>query len=137
MTFATWSDAFAIGIPSIDEQHRWLFDATSKLHAALQQPDVDRFVVGEFLEGLMDYTVNHFIVEEELFERYQYPGAQSHKALHDKFTAAVMEQLMKFEDGAELGNEVLDLVRDWLIHHIQHADKEYAPFFRERGVMIP
>jgi hemerythrin len=136
MAFALWSDDFSIGIPSIDEQHRWLFDATNKLHDELQKPEVHREVVLEVLEGLMDYTMNHFIVEEELFERYQYTDAQAHKALHDKFTASVMDLLTKFEDGEDLGKEVLDLVKNWLINHIQRTDKEYAAFLKAHGVSI-
>ncbi len=31
----------------------------------------------------MNYTVNHFIVEEACFERYDYPERIVHKALHD------------------------------------------------------
>ncbi|HZW13420.1 MAG TPA: bacteriohemerythrin [Noviherbaspirillum sp.] len=137
MTFTSWSDNYAIGIKAIDDQHRWLFDATDKLHHELQKPQVDRAVVQEFLQGLMDYTMNHFIVEEELFERYKYPEAKEHKALHDKFNAAVMDHLMKFEDGADLGNEVLELVRNWLVHHVQNADKKYAPFFAQHGITVP
>ncbi|GAB3549956.1 hypothetical protein GCM10027343_32410 [Noviherbaspirillum agri] len=136
MTQTSWSDDYAIGIKTIDDQHRWLFDTTDKLHRELQKPQADRAAIQEFLQGLMDYTMNHFIIEEELFERYEYPEAKAHKALHDKFSAAVMDHLMKFEDGADLGNEVLDLVKNWLVNHIQNVDRKYGAFFEERGVTV-
>ena len=90
MAFMEWSSELSVGLDSVDDQHKWLLDATNRLHDALNQPQTDRAAVAEILEGLMDYTMNHFIMEEELFERFDYPQAARHKAMHDLFTRTVM-----------------------------------------------
>ena len=133
MTFMPWSDEFRVGLDEVDDQHQWLFDATNRLHNEINKPGHSREVIGEILEGLMDYTMNHFIMEEELFERYGYPQAQAHKALHDKFTASIMNTLTAFEDGADIESEVMDILKDWLVQHIMKTDSAYVPYFRKQG----
>jgi hemerythrin len=131
-----WSEAMQLGIESIDVQHRWLVDATNRLHATIQQSNgqPDRAVLGEILEGLVDYTMNHFVLEEELFQRFGYPETTEHKAEHDGFTAKAMELLLQFEDGADLGEEALELLKNWLQHHILKVDRAYVPFLLANGV---
>lgn len=133
MTFMPWSDEFRVGLDEVDDQHQWLFDATNRLHNEINRPGHSREVIGEILEGLMDYTMNHFIMEEELFQRYGYPQAQAHKALHDKFTASIMNTLTAFEDGADIESEVMDLLKDWLVQHIMKTDSAYVPYFQAQG----
>jgi len=127
MIFMPWSQALAVGINEVDTQHRWLVDATNRLHDALQTPGTPRATVSEVLEGLMDYTMNHFIMEESLFEQHGYPDAVAHKAQHNHFTATLLRLLSSFEAGREIGPEVLALLRDWLLGHIMHSDKAYVP----------
>jgi len=110
MSYMPWSEALSVGLKSVDEQHRWLVDATNRLHAELVKATPDRAVMGRIIEGLMDYTMNHFIMEEELFERYAYPETAAHKAQHDHFTAQVMDTLVRFEDGEDVGQATLSAV---------------------------
>lgn len=134
MTFMPWSSELEVGIEQIDEQHRWLVNQTNQLYDSLASADTDAAEVGAVLEGLMDYTVNHFIVEEELFQRLGYPESVGHKAQHDKFIAQVMDLLQRHEAGEVTGGETLSLLADWLAHHILKVDKAYVAFFRDNGV---
>lgn len=134
MTFMPWSSELEVGIAQIDEQHRWLVDKTNELYDSLAGSDTDSAEVGEVLEALMDYTVNHFILEEELFQRLGYPESAAHKAQHDKFIAQVMDLLHRHEAGEVSGNDTLSLLADWLAHHILKVDKAYVAFFHDRGV---
>lgn len=134
MGFMPCTEELRIGIDQIDEQHRWLVDQTNALHEALTRSEPDRAVVGEILVGLLDYTMNHFIVEEELFQRYGYEGAPAHKAEHNKFTADVNSLLRRHEAGEAVDAEALTLLRDWLTHHILKVDKAYVPWMRAQGV---
>lgn len=128
MTFMPWSRTLSVGMPAIDEQHHWLVDTMNDLHTELASHEPDRAVIGKVLEGLMDYTVNHFVAEEVLFQRYGYPHAAAHKALHDQFTKKVMHMLTEHEGGRSLGGEVVELLKEWLVKHIMGADKVYVPY---------
>jgi len=134
MTFMPWTEAPQLGIDSIDQQHHWLVDATNRLHHEISQPEPNRAILGEILEGLVDYTMNHFVLEEELFQRLGYPETAAHKAEHDAFTAGAMNLLLQFEDGDSVGPAVLDFLKEWLAHHIMQVDRAYAPFLKAAGV---
>lgn len=134
MTFMPWSSELEVGIAQIDEQHRWLVDKTNQLYDRLASAEADAAEIGEVLESLMDYTMNHFIVEEEIFHRLGYPESDGHKAQHDKFTAQIMDLLQRHDSGERSGSETLELLADWLTHHILRVDKAYVAFFRDHGV---
>ncbi len=135
MSFMPWSDAFVLGIESIDSQHRWLVDATNRLHDQLSSDQPDSAVVGEVLEGLVDYTMNHFILEEDLFNRLGYEETPAHKQEHDAFTNKAMNLLLNFEGGEPVTHEVMEFLKDWLQHHIMKVDRAYVPFLKANGVM--
>jgi hemerythrin-like metal-binding domain len=135
MVFMPWSEEYRIGIAAIDEQHRWLVDNTNRLHDELTKPDPDRASIGEILEGLVDYAFNHFIVEEELFKRFDYPDEQAHLAEHNGFTTKATELLERFENGESVSTQALEFLKNWLIHHILEVDKAYVPFMREKGIV--
>jgi hemerythrin len=134
MAFMAWTDELATGISQVDEQHKWLVDATNRLHDALNQPTPDAAAVSDVLFGLVDYTYNHFIMEEELFQRLGYPETEAHKAQHNAFTGKVTALLQRHEHGEPVTNETLVFLKDWLIQHIMKTDKAYVPFLKEKGV---
>lgn len=134
MTFMPWTSELEVGIEQIDEQHRWLVEKTNRLHDHLVSADPNLEEIGRVLEELMDYTMNHFIVEEAIFQRLGYPEAEAHKVQHDQFTAQIMDQLQRHDGGELSGRETLDLLADWLTHHIVKVDKAYVDFFRANGL---
>ena len=133
MTFMPWTQALEVGIAEIDEQHRWLVEQTNALHQALQG-EAPREQVGALLEGLMDYVMNHFIAEEHLFIRLGYPDTEAHQAQHNLFSGQVMSLLSRHDCGETVGAETLELLKDWLTHHILKVDKAYVAHFRAHGL---
>ena len=134
MSFMPWTDSLHLGIDSIDQQHRWLVDTTNQLHDEISSDQPRRKVLAEILEGLVDYTMNHFVLEEALFQHHGYPENEAHKDEHDAFTAQAMKLLLDFEGGAEVGTPTLEFLKEWLLHHILKVDRAYAPFLKAQGV---
>ncbi|MDD3482591.1 bacteriohemerythrin [Azovibrio restrictus] len=130
-----WSDEFVLGIESIDTQHRWLVEATNRLYDQIESQQPDTKVVGEILEGLVDYTMNHFILEEDLFNRLGYPESEAHKREHDSFTNQAMKLLLDFDGGEPVTEDTMEFLKAWLIHHILRVDKAYVPFLKANGVV--
>jgi hemerythrin len=135
MSFISWSDTLLVGVAAADDQHRQLVAMANRLHDAMADQVPDRHLVGEVLEGLMDYTMNHFITEEELFQRLGYPGAEQHKREHDQFTATVLGHLQRHEAGETVALGVMNTLRDWLVNHIMKSDKAYGIYFADRGLV--
>ncbi len=134
MTFMPWSKDLEIGIEEIDKQHRWLFELTNRLHKIINNNETQHPEIQHALEQLVDYTMNHFIIEEELFERLGYPETDAHKAQHNVFCHNVMDLLIRHDSGEVVNTEMLKLLKDWLLHHICAVDKAYVAHFRAHKV---
>jgi hemerythrin len=131
--FMPWNDELLTGIAQVDEQHKWLVDATTRLHEEVTKAAPDNAVVGEILEGLVDYTYNHFIMEEDMFQRLGYPETEAHRAQHNVFTNRITELLAKHDKGEVASTDALDLLKNWLLQHILKTDKAYVPFLKSKG----
>ena len=130
MPFMPWTPELELGLPEIDDQHRQLVALTNALYDELQGAAPQREEIGTILEALVDYTHNHFIVEEDLFQRYGYPQTADHQDEHNGFASKVMALLARFEGGEDVSVEVLEFLKDWLAHHICQVDRAYLPFLR-------
>ena len=130
MTLMPWGAELELGIVEIDTQHRVLVDLANAMHDEIRDVGPRSPVIGQILESLVDYTHNHFIVEEVLFQQHNYPETPAHQAQHNRFTGTAMDLLMRFEDGEEVSIEALEFLKDWLVHHICKVDRAYLPFFR-------
>lgn len=134
MALMPWNEELELGIAKLDEQHRWLANGINALHEELSRPDPDRGTLGEILETLVDYMMNHFIVEDEILARHGQPRTETHLAEHNGFIGQIIALLDQFQNqGAELGHEATSLLKDWLTHHILVLDKYYVPFLKVRS----
>jgi hemerythrin len=129
-----WSDKFVLGIVAIDEQHRWLVEVTNRLHDQIESQKPDPEILREILEGLVEYTMNHFIVEEDIFNRLGYPESAAHQEEHNEFTRHVIELLLRFEQGEPVSEDTLEFLQAWLVHHIMQVDRAYVPFLKSHGI---
>jgi hemerythrin len=126
-----WTQAFAVGIPEIDEQHQELFRRVDGLLEALDRKDNGEAV--RMLSFLDEYVVAHFRAEERFMLANGYPGYASHKAEHERFAEGLAELHREHESSgasAELVSRVHHAVGDWLRSHIQVTDMAMARFVR-------
>src|SRR5579864_6490115 len=118
MSLFTWKDAYSVGHPAIDGQHKRLFQFADKLHSAMESGK-GRDVLNQTLEDLVLYTKQHFAAEEKLMQQHQYPEYPQHKAEHDALTQKVGKFQQDFAAGkVVLTIELLQFLKDWLSHHI-------------------
>jgi len=129
-----WDASFSTGVTKYDEQHKVLFNMVNDLADAMQQKK-SKEAVGRVLNGLAEYTVNHFADEERSFSQSRYPEETEHKALHKKLVDQVVELIGKFNAGEPLiTQDVINFLQDWLINHIKGVDKRYGPHLNKNGI---
>ena len=120
MAFIEWTSALSVEIAEIDEQHQKLVALVNDLHAAMRQgrgADHLQKVFGE----LVDYT--------------GYPHEAEHKHAHEMLIKQVDELQKQFQNGELLVSvKVLNFLRDWVVNHIEGADKRYTEFFHGAGL---
>ena len=131
----SWSDAYDVGIEEVNRQHKILINLINELHA-LKQSGRSIRSMRRVLDGLVDYTLNHFRYEEHLMQKYEYPEFEEHKRSHEKLVEQVSGFVQRVDSGDEaVAGELLEFLNEWLAKHIQGADKAYAPFLNEKGIV--
>jgi hemerythrin len=134
MPLITWNDSIATDIKSIDAQHQRWIGLINDLHDAMRQGK-GKALIAQTLAKVVDYTQTHFTYEEELMAKAGYPELAQHKALHDEFVVKVHDwQERQQASDVALTLEVMGTLKDWLLNHIQTADRRYAPWLKTKGL---
>jgi methyl-accepting chemotaxis protein len=123
-----WSEAYSVGVTTMDEQHKRFFVMINELHHALKQARGAE-VLGGILNDLARYTEYHFSAEEAAMEAGRYPDLPRHKEYHNQFIFKVAEFQRRFNSGdRSIIVDAMNAVKEWLVHHIQNVDKKYGPY---------
>lgn len=117
-----WKDAFALGIPLIDGEHRQFFEILERGTRAAREGATPT-ALALVLKELATYADVHFCHEEEALDRVGYPELAAQQAEHRAF----LEDLARLE--ARESTTVLaalSLMRGWLVDHILGSDRRYV-----------
>ena len=130
-----WDDNdFSVSVESIDEQHKQIFLLVNKLYDAFLRNETHN-QLSVILNELVEHTIKHFSHEETCFKRFGYLKCKEHTDQHCDLVQKVSEFKKAFEAGnAEISQDILFFLRDWLIDHIGKSDKKFTPFMLENGV---
>lgn len=115
-----WQNKYEIGVPEIDEQHRWIFDFVNGLEQQLKLGDKGARI-DEVLESLNQYAKRHFNYEEGCMLKWKCPVAAQNKKAHDNFIFAYenfMERYKREGHSDDLAWKIHDMVEDWITNHI-------------------
>ncbi len=134
MAFINWNDSLSVGVEKIDQEHKVLVGIINNLSDAMKQGK-GKEVIGKTVDGLIDYTVDHFKNEEMYFNKFNYPKKTDHIKEHQSFVGKVSEFKEGFATGKlSLSIEVMNFLSDWLQKHIKTTDKKYTALFNEKGL---
>jgi hemerythrin len=128
MAHIEWSSDLDTHIPVIDKQHHRIVEYINNLYDISETHD--REEVGRVLQELVDYTLSHFAFEESMMEEAGYPFIKGHKSVHDLFTKRVGDFMTRFKMGEDITDELLTVLKSWLINHIKSDDNDYADAVR-------
>ena len=85
MSLIIWNDSLITGIDMIDAQHKILINKVNKLQSCIQNENsFDNLSI--LLDELLEYTIYHFEMEEELFNDSKYSEKDSHLKEHAAFS---------------------------------------------------
>ncbi len=134
MALFTWKEDMSVCNKKIDRQHLKLVNLINELHSAMLQGK-GQHILAHIMSGLTEYTDEHFLTEEQHFERFDYPDRQNHIAEHASFVQKLNEFKQAMLEGRQqVTIEMIDFLSDWLSHHILETDKQYEVFFQEQGI---
>ncbi|WP_431858458.1 bacteriohemerythrin [Azospirillum sp.] len=129
MDHVVWDESMSVGVGILDTDHKRLLEMfNGLLKTGVATKSKDDLI--PLIEGLRDYTNVHFRREEAFMERHGFPDLEAHKAAHRYFVDEV-EKLGGELDGDHtmmLRIDLILLLKEWLIEHIQTTDKQYQPY---------
>lgn len=128
-----WSDSLDIGIDEINRQHQTLLHLVNELYHLLNH-NYGLNSIKRVVQGLIDYTANHFTYEETLFDQIDYSQAQHHREKHQHLVQEVLDFQKRVERGEEIGDELMSFLKNWLTQHIMREDKAYSDEFKSGGL---
>jgi hemerythrin-like metal-binding protein len=129
-----WNAAYALGIPSIDEQHRLLISMICHFQEAMLEGRTKE-VVAPLLGAMNRYTEFHFNYEEQLLEQHGYAELKAHREQHANLIAALKDLEKKYNAGRLRARApLMQFLRTWLVDHIGDDDREFAEFLKGKGV---
>lgn len=127
MAFFTWKESFNTGISEIDAQHRSIVDKINDLHDS--HGHADRGMIAGIIAGLTRYTIEHFSLEEQLFDSAGFPDSQAHRRQHELFREKLADLGHDFDQGKSgVEVETLQFLKEWFIDHILTMDMNYRPY---------
>jgi hemerythrin len=129
-----WNPSFSVGVKLLDEHHERIVRMINRLISD-RGATVRSETISELLDALTKYASDHFRAEEQLLEKYGYPGLvrqkEEHKAYRTKIVA-LCQATITHEDTVPA--ELLKFMHDWWVHHILESDMKYRAFLTEHGV---
>lgn len=122
-----WEEDYGLGVESIDEQHKQLFEIANRIYGLLKNEFItDKYdEIIEIIDELKSYTIYHFESEEDYMRSIGYKKFLSQKVAHNDFLAKMesidIEQIDNGHNEYLIG--ILDFVSEWLVQHIIKEDK--------------
>lgn len=132
MDHVAWNPTMSVGVEILDDDHKKLIGMlTVLLEDGVAAKNRDDLV--QLLNDLLDYTSVHFTREEDLMDRQGYPDLDAHKAAHRYFVDEVRKLSREYDESNTmmLRIDLILLLKEWLIEHIQSVDMRYKPFMTD------
>jgi len=126
-----WTAAHVLGIQLMDQEHRQLAEVVNNFAASLRCGD-DRAAISNRLAAVFSRTQHHFENEERLMATHGFAGAAAHQEMH----AHLLDDLRSFSVACDTRSLSLTtrFLQEWLLRHIDGADRELAVALKARGV---
>lgn len=127
-----WSEAYALGIKLIDDQHKELLSIVNDIfnHATGREWEEHEYFKG-VIKQAVNYIKNHFTTEEKIMITTKYKGYIEHKKNHEDFILKVLTTAKDYESGKRLTLTSFGyFLKDWVLSHIAVMDKKYCDYFR-------
>ena len=125
MELIQWSEKYSVSNFLIDSQHKRLVSMINQLHESMRDGK-GKETLQKILDDLVKYTKEHFLTEETMMKKANYPGYAAHKAEHDKLTEKAVDLQKSYAEGkSPLTMDVLNFLKNWLTNHIEGTDKKY------------
>jgi len=127
----SWHESYDCGEPTIDQEHRKLFELANTLINAAFKRESNPHEFDEALKKLLTHVAQHFADEEAILARHHYADLDVQVRAHKM----LLEHALLLRDAAATGGvtigELVDFLADEVVaRHMLKVDREFYPLFQ-------
>ncbi len=132
-----WNESLSIGYQEIDRQHQRLLALTRGLEAEVSIKGISVEIDEELnwhLAELVNYTLDHFGLEQSLLEMHNYPAVVAHGREHLNLSGELLRLQARFQKRPNEVNpaEIFAFFYKWVLRHIQTSDRAAFDWIKTR-----
>jgi hemerythrin len=127
-----WRDDLNVGIDFIDTDHQKLAELLIEL-SGLLRPGAARAAALEKLDEIIEFTRQHFRLEERLMVESDYDQFEQHKQAHETLLREIVTRRQHLTgDDEGVRHEIMDYLEHWLTSHILDSDQQLGDYLKRR-----
>ena len=122
MELLQWKPDYALGIPSVDHEHRELIGMINQIYQQMSG-EPDAWAVESCLEDIYAGIAAHFALEERHMRETRYEEYEAHKEEHEELLDQILDMMDEFAADPQSGRVTLERrLSDWFGHHFATFD---------------
>lgn len=122
--YIVWKEGYELGIPIIDEQHRAIVSTINTFHYFTINGMAEKVLKPTFI-SLKQYAKTHFLTEERILKKTEYPDIDIHNNLHNELMKKMTDIARKSLEETD-SRLALNFLRKWWLYHIRQEDTKFA-----------
>lgn len=124
----------SVDVQAMDDQHGIIMDTVNELRLAVVH-GATREETMEIFNRLIHFTRMHFWSEEQLLEKFEFPGFVDHRLEHQQLLSQLQDSAAKMQHSQTMHmRPLMGFLRDSYSEHFGSMDKEYGPWLNARGI---
>jgi hemerythrin-like metal-binding protein len=130
-----WDKSFSVGSQLLDRQHQKIIHLSNLLADSLSNLELeDKADFHQVLNELAEYSRDHFVTEEALLLRYEYPDLEVQQSDHMEYCRVVAELSFAAATVGVTDKIILQqFISKWWTAHILGSDMEFRDFLISRS----
>ena len=120
-------DFVEIGIPDVDDEHRFQFRLLKNMQAAVDASNRENAVA--LLQQLYSYSEAHFGAEQVFMRLHSYPACKTHEREHGDLLFELQRMIVAAKNGGDL-SDFPEMIRKWLVSHINSSDAAFGKWVK-------
>jgi len=132
-----WTDDLKIGIDSIDNQHKSIFDKSNEVFNLGIESDI--YDIEKVFTFLMNYATNHFYEEEAVMIECKYDNFLVHRNQHNYFIEEIYKIYQNIINNNICESNLNDLkvlIIEWLANHINFDDRQFIELIKNKQYIL-
>lgn len=125
MTLSGWTSSLSVNNPTMDADHKKIFDALVTLHTATT-PEASRERLAHLCQDVINHTETHFIREEKFLQGQRHPSLALQQAQHQAMLSALRQiQAASVSAPPVALQQAIAHIHEAFSAHILKLDKKY------------